>query len=211
MLSEKITEKSRVKCQVLYYLKKHLIYPLMNKTESEVNGMTKKKERITIFHRAVAFMLVWAIVITSLPYIPAKAEELKEGIGIYNHILTGQTGLQTTYKVKFYYTEKIEVTPAQGDNPAVYRYEYKEFSLPEEYGLKDENGKLVYLESDGQIVLEQGQAVNFISSSNTTFQNFLINNEITRIVIDVVCEEMRDGAQYYGSTARLFVMAGIYT
>ena len=85
------------------------------------------------------------------------------------------------------------MTPAT--EPAVIGHRYTEYTLGEEYALKDNSNpaKTVYLDSDGEMILEQGQIVNFVSTANESFKNFLIAKGITRIVIDVACHEMRDG------------------
>lgn len=161
--------------------------------------MTKMKNvRIKTPHKVIAFLLTWVILLTSLPYRRPEAAEgdgdHENGIGIYNHILTEQSGLQTEYKVSFYKTIATIVTPATDETEAVYSYEYKKYDLSEEYMLYDTSGNPVYLDSDGEIILDQGQAVDFADSQrNSSFRNFLIHNKITRIVIDVQCNETRDG------------------
>ena len=156
-----------------------------------------KKVRIRIPHRVIAFLLAWAIILTSLPYQRSEAQDDTQpnlnGIGIYNHVLTGQSDLQTVYHVKFYQTEEYTVKQATETDPAVIGYRYKEFVLQEEYRLFDNDSRSVYLDSDGEMILEQGQIVNFVSTANESFKNFLIAKGITRIVIDVACYEMRDG------------------
>lgn len=153
---------------------------------------TLKNPRITISHRVVAFLLTWAILLTSMPYQRARAEDLS-GIGIYNRVLTEQTGLQTTYKIKLYQTQQYVITEATEDEPAVIGYQYVEYPLSQEFELKDKSGKSLYLESSGEILMEQGQSVDFTDGNNTSFKNFLISHNITRIAIDVVTNEMRDG------------------
>ena len=85
-----------------------------------------KKVRIRIPHRVIAFLLAWAIILTSLPYQRSEAQDDTQpnlnGIGIYNHVLTGQSDLQTVYHVKFYQTEEDTVTPAT--EPAVIGHSY---------------------------------------------------------------------------------------
>lgn len=157
--------------------------------------MTKlKTSRIMIPHRVVAFLLVWSILLNIMPYQLAKAENVNlDGIGIYNHMMTDQTDLQTVYHVRFYQTiEKVTPSEEEGQ-PPVTTYQYQEVGLAEEYPLYDTSGKIVYLDSEGEMILEKNQAVNFIGSSNSAFQKFLINHNITRIVIDVDCQEMRNG------------------
>ena len=170
----------------------------VNKQKERLTVMKKlKKVRIRIPHRVIAFLLAWAIILTSLPYQRSEAQDDTQpnlnGIGIYNHVLTGQSDLQTVYHVKFYQTVEYTVTPAT--EPAVIGHRYTEYTLGEEYALKDNSNpaKTVYLDSDGEMILEQGQIVNFVSTANESFKNFLIAKGITRIVIDVACYEMRDG------------------
>ncbi len=160
--------------------------------------MTKlNKVRIGIPHKVIAFMLVWAILLTSLPYRRSQAEDRAtpdlNGIGIYNHILTEQSGLQTMYNLQFYQTKVYEVQPAQGDTPAVMGEKYVPFVLGEEFLLHDTSGNAVYLESDGKMLLEQNQIVKFTETATPAFRQFLIDHKITRISFNVECHQMRDG------------------
>ncbi len=152
-------------------------------------------KRINLSDRIVAFLLACTMIFTILPCPVINAEDVNYGIGIYNHILTKQSSTQTVYKIKLYRTQKTEVTPAdeEEDEPAVYRYSYHEMFLPGEYALQTIDNKTVYLASDGELILEKNQMVNFIDDANSDFKNYLIKNQITRIVIDVQCHELRNG------------------
>ena len=152
-------------------------------------------KRINLSDRIVAFLLACTMIFTILPCPVINAEDVNYGIGIYNHILTEQSSTQTVYKIKLYRTQKTEVTPAneEEDEPAVYQYSYHEMFLPGEYALQTNDNKTVYLASDGELILEKNQMVNFIDNANSDFKNYLIENQITRIVIDVQCHELRNG------------------
>ena len=69
-------------------------------------------KRINLSDRIVAFLLACTMIFTILPCPVINAEDLHQGIGIYNHILTEQSSTQTVYKIKLYRTQKTEVTPA---------------------------------------------------------------------------------------------------
>lgn len=153
-----------------------------------------KDSRIGIPQRVVAFFMVWTMLLTMMPILATGADDVDlRGMGIYNHVMSDQTDLQTVYQLTFYRTVET-VTPSETEGqPPVITHSYETVTLPDEYPLKDNNGNLLYLDSSGELMMEKNQLVNFLSSSNSSFKNFLLSRKITRIVIDVQCDEFRNG------------------
>lgn len=141
-----------------------------------------KCSRISIPQRLAAFFLVWTMLVTMIPpqLIGAADEVNTTGIGIYNHVLTQLSGVQTNYQVKFYKLQTTPDPPVEGQDPS---YRYEEQSLPGEFQLTDSAGSIVYLSNSGGIQLESGRVLNFLDSNNSDLKSFLINNRIARIVI----------------------------
>lgn len=153
-----------------------------------------KYKGIGVHHRMAAFLLVLVMLFNLMPYQIFMAEDIdKKGIGIYNHVMTDQNDLQTEYTVTFYRTVRHETQAAEEGQPPVVTYEYVPVTLSQEYELKADSDNTVFLDADGKILLEQEQIVDFTDSKNSALRNFLINNQITRVVVDVSCNETRNG------------------
>ena len=152
----------------------------------------QKDNRIRLPQQVVAFWLAWMMLFTMLPIQLISAENetdtgaLQNGIGIYNHILTSLTGLQTNYQVDFYQLVSTSDPSAEGE-PLRYHYEKK--LLPGELELTDTSGSIVYLSNSG-VQLQQERTLQFLD--NQDLKAFLINNRIARIVITPQLTESRN-------------------
>ena len=114
-------------------------------------------------------MLVMAMVFNSIPYQPVSANDIDNAIGIFNNVMTSQSGLTSDFKITFYKL-KADPVPGTADDPQ-YTYTYEPVTLADEFQLEDTKGKIVYLEKDGKIRLEQGHSVLFNSKSNIALKN----------------------------------------
>ena len=155
-----------------------------------------KNVRACLFDKITCFILIIAIIITSMPYKVSStdADVLASGIGIHNNVLTQQSNVETTYNIKLYKTVKTQSgTDENGDHIYTYAYQLID-ALPHEFAFSasSPNGT-VYLEINGNISLSQGQQVLFNSSAD--FKDYMIQENITRIVIELQTEAFRDGNQ----------------
>lgn len=159
----------------------------MKKMSNLQNENITTRSRLRPSDRAIAFLLTLIMLVTMMPYKSALANDDGgiAGIGIKNNVLTAQNGLQTDYKITFYKLIETAVPPQEEGGEITYTYSYQAQTLTSEMLLYDTAGNPVYLESDGSMRLNQGQTVNFLSSSpdNSVIKNYLINNQIARIVI----------------------------
>ncbi len=155
-----------------------------------------KNARIGLFDKITCFILVIAILFTSMPF-RSKGEETPEyydGIGIYNHVLTSQQGVNSRFKLEFYHLVSDPVNPGPDD---VVTYSYQKVDLPGEYQFTDDSDQIVYLSVDGTTQIAQGKKVTFLDSStpdSDPFKRFLKANQISRIVITPELTEIRDAA-----------------
>ena len=138
-------------------------------------------------------MLVMVMVFNSIPYQPVSANDIDNAIGIFNNVMTSQSGLTSDFKITFYKL-KADPVPGTADDPQ-YTYTYEPVTLADEFQLEDTKGKIVYLEKDGKIRLEQGHSVLFNSDRNIALKNYLISNEIRRIKISLNCNELQNGQE----------------
>lgn len=152
-----------------------------------------KHTKVRLSNRVLAFLLTLAIMVTMMPYKSSVAtgdsDTLGTGIGIVNNMMTDSNDIQNTYKVTFYKTTKTAHPPTGGEGETTYTYSYEAFQLTSEFSLVDQEGQTIYLESDGSIRMNKGQVVSFTDGNNSALENFLIANEITRIVIDFQAQE----------------------
>ena len=159
-------------------------------TISERKCCCMENKTIGMLHRIISFLLIFSMVITMIPYLPVNAET-DSGIGIYNNVLTGSSDVYTDYKITLYQRTETPVygDPDTPDIPTSYTYSYAEYRdsnnnpLPQDYLMTDSRGSIVYLNSDGTITLHQDRGVNFLDSPS--FKQFLIDNNIGRVVIDL--------------------------
>ena len=78
-----------------------------------------KNVRACLFDKITCFILIIAIIITSMPYKVSStdADVLASGIGIHNNVLTQQSNVETTYNIKLYKTVKTQSgTDENGDH-----------------------------------------------------------------------------------------------
>ena len=120
-------------------------------------------------------MLVMVMVFNSIPYQPVSANDINNAIGIFNNVMTSQSGLTSDFKITFYKL-RADLVPGTADDPQ-YTYTYVPVTLADEFQLEDTDGNIVYLEKDGKIRLEQGHSVLFNSDSNIALKNYLISHD----------------------------------
>ena len=160
-----------------------------------LNNYNNTRKRVRLHHRVISFLMVWVLLLTMMPYKSAGADDSVDlnGVGIYNNILTDQSGVTAEYKIELYKLKQEPENPPEGIIPD---YSYEKITvLPAEYSLRDSNNSIVYLNPDGSLELEQGRTLKLFDENNSPFKTLLINNRIARIVITPQLEENIDGTQ----------------
>jgi len=146
----------------------------------------KKNSRIKLYHRFISLFLVCTFLFTMMPYKAVSAADVDmNGVGIYNNVYTGQSGIENGYSIKLYKLKTEPDPPVEGQEP---NYTYETVALNGEYQFRDSDGSIVYM-TNGALYMQQGKTVKLFDNTSSAFKNFLINNNIARIVITPILEE----------------------